>query len=317
MKTRFLITSLIFMMFSQLALAADAKARLYFKDGSHDEVIIFSYKRGYVTYKLDAKALKGIRKGPDDIASVYFYKVPIFESAMALYKGRKYAEAKVKFLECENTFKRLVEMPNNYSTLAGFYALECSRRLFDLEALSSGMEKFRKDGLTRQGHLQQLEVNVFWEAFRLKDWDRLNLLATEWRERKVTNSQRAQIAYCHGMAYEQLAKKDPKLLSKALNAYNTVLSADFAASVELVVAAATNALQIYAEDSEVELAMKLWETEDENKQSPGYQRLLEASALAKFYDKSGFTKVKALSDDFQVFMKYSDPLADQKTAEDK
>ena len=304
MKTRFLITSLMCMMLSQVASALDAPARIYFKDKSHEDVLITTYKRGYVTYKLNARALNTTRKGPDTIEAIYYYEVPLFKEAMALYKGRKYAEAKVKFLECEVAYKQIDTAPNNYATLAGFFALECSRRSFDLDALSSGMEKFRKDGLTQAHHLQQLEVNAFWEAVRLKDWERLNRLALDWRTRKVTGSQRAQIAYCHGLAYEELAKKNPKLTTKALNSYNMTLSADFTASVELVIEAASNALRIYANDPEVKLAIRLWGTEDENDNGTGYLRLLEANALVKLYNQAGFDKLKPLSSDAKNFLKY-------------
>jgi len=307
MNIRFLITSTLVLVTAQLASALDAPARLYFKDGSHDDVLIVSYKNGFAQYKLNARDLNQTRKGPKDIEAIYFREVPIFTEAMALYKSRKYAEAKAKFLECEEAFKNVDTAPNNYGSLAGFYALECSRRSFDLDALSAGMEKFRKEGLTRENHLQQLEVNSFWEAVRLKDWERLNRLSKDWRSRKVTGSQRAQIAYCHGQALEQLSKKNPKLITDALNAYNMALSADFTSSTELVIGAASNALRIYSKDPEVKLAIKLWGSDDENQNSAGYQRLLEANALVKLYNQAGLNKIKALTDSAKSFLKYGPP----------
>lgn len=307
MNIRSLITTTLLLAAGQIASAADAPARIYFNDGSHDDVLIVSYKKGFATYKLNERDLNRTRKGPAAIQSIYFYEVPIFAEAMALYQGRKYEEAKVKFLECEEAFKAVDTAPNNYGTLAGFYAMECSRRLFKLDDLSTAMEKFRKGGLTRENHLQQLEVNAFWEAVRLKDWSRLDRLAKEWRTRKVTGSQRAQISYCHGLAYEELAKKNPKLITNALNAYNMTLSADFTASIELVVAAASNALRIYSADPEVKLAIKLWGSEDENQNSAGYQRLMEANALVKLYNQAGFNSFKALSAEAKLFLKYNKP----------
>lgn len=305
MNIRFLIISMLLFAMAQIASALNAPARLYFKDGSHEDVLIEKYEKGFVLYKLNERDLNKQQKGPKDIQSIYFYEVPLFAEAIALYQGRKYAAAKKKFLECEVAYKTVDTAPNNYASLAGFYALECSRRMFDLEALSAGMEKFRKEGLTRETHLQQLEINAFWEAVRLKDWPRLDLLAKDWRKRKIPGGHRAQIAYCHGLAYENLAKKNPKLTTKALNAYNTALSADFTASMDIVVAAASKSLAIYSNDQEVQLAIKLWKTADENQNSPGYQRLLEANALAKLYNQAGFNVIKALSAEAEKFLKYT------------
>ncbi|MBK1829806.1 hypothetical protein JIN77_03660 [Verrucomicrobiaceae bacterium R5-34] len=305
MNIRSMITSALLLAVAPIASALEAPARLMYKDGSHDDVLVVDYKRGYVTYKLNERDLNRARKGPDAVTSIYFYKVPLFEEAMALYEGRKYDEAKAKFLECQEAYKNVDTAPNNFATLSGFYAMECMRRTFDLSGLSSAMEKFRKEGLTREHHLQQLEVNAFWEAVRLKDWDRLDRLAKDWRERKVTGSQRAQIAYCHGLALENLAKKDPKLITDALNSYNVTLTADFTASVELVVAAASNCLGIYYKDPEVQLAIRNWGTDDENQNGVGYQRLTEAGALVQLYLQAGFDKVKPLNADHKKFTKYA------------
>lgn len=310
MNIRSLIISALLLAVAPIASALEAPARLMYKDGSHDDVLVVDYKRGFVTFKLNARDLNRTRKGPDTVQAIYFYKVPLFEEAMALYQGRKYDEAKVKFLECEEAYKNIDTAPNNYATLAGFYAMECSRKTFDLSTLSSAMEKFRKDGLTRENHLQQLEVNAFWEAVRLKDWDRLDRLAKDWRTRKVTGGQRAQISYCHGLALENLSKKNPKLVTAALNAYNITLSADFTASIELVVASANNCLRIYHADPEVQLAIKNWGGEDENQNSSGFQRLIEANALVKLYNQAGFNKIKALSADYKLFLKYNKPKED-------
>ena len=171
-----------------------AYARLYFTDQSQESVIILSYRKGTVTYKLTPQDLNRLQAREPRLESIYFMEPKVFTEAMSLYNGRKYAEAKEKFIECEELFKAMDTAPNNYSSLAGFYKMECSRRMFDLSALSEEMEKYLKTGLTRETHLQQLEVNAFWEAVRLKDWERLDRLAETWRKRKVTGSQRAGIA---------------------------------------------------------------------------------------------------------------------------
>lgn len=285
--------------------AAHAKARLMFNDQTQENVVILSYKAGVLTYKLSEKDLNRKLVRAPKLESFYFIQPKIFIEAMALYNGRNYAEAKEKFTECEMAYKSIDTAPNNYSSLAGFYKMECSRRMFDLSSLSQEMEKFLKTGLTRESHIQQLEVNAFWEAVRLKEWDRLDRLAQAWRKRKVTGSQRAQIAYCHGVALENLSKKDPHQLSKALIAYNIVMSADFTASVELVIRATSNTLALYDSDEGVKQAIRFWKTEDENPNSTGYLRLMEANAVVKLYKQAGFDQNFPLKANFVKFQKYA------------
>ncbi len=310
MKTRSLLSMALLMAMIPMAptlFAADARARIMRKDTSHDDVLISQYRNGTLIYKMKENDLHSKKLAVSKLDSIYFYEPRLFSEAMSLYQARDYAEAKKKFLVCNAAFKKVDTAPNNYGTLAGFYVLECSRRQFDLSSLSSEQEKFRKDGLTRETQLQQLEVNAFWEAVRSKSWERLDRLAEGWRKRKVTGTQRAQIAYCHGLALEELAKKNPKRMTEALNAYNRALSADFTASHEIVIAAASNALRMYSSNPKVQLAIKLWGSEDENKGSSGYQLLLEANTLTKLYIEAGWDVSKPLTPEYKAFLKYEKP----------
>lgn len=317
MKLSKLIAASFCLLFTSYnASAEQAKARLMYTDGSNDDVLIIRYRNGSVSYRLNERDLNQAVAASTKLDAIYFYKPAIFTEAMDLYNGRKYAEAKAKFAQCEEMYKAVDTAPNNYATLAGFYKLECNRRMFNLDALSKELEKFRSQALTRENDLRQIELYAFWEAVRLKDWARLDLLAKSWQKRRVTGNQRSQIAYCHGLALEQLAKKDPKLLSKALNAYNRALTADFGASVEIVVDACHRLLRIYESDPEVKLAIKLWGTEDERKASNGYQRLLEANTLVKFYNQAGLPAIKSLTDAQKNFLKYEAKEDDLAAAED-
>ncbi len=306
MKICTVITSALLFAIAPMAPAADAnaKARLMHANGSHDDVIILLYKNETFRYKMNERDLNRVDVRMNKLDGVYFYTPPIFKEAMELYQARKYAEAKVKFQACAKAFRAIDTAPGNFATLAGFYSLECSRRQFKLDELNNEQGQFMSKALVRENQIQQLEVNAFWEAVRLKSWERLDRLAQAWSKRKVSGSQRAQISYCHGLALEQLAKKDPKRMSEALNTYNRVLSADFTASMELVIEAANNTLRIYATDPEVKLAMDLWQTEDENKSKGGYQRLLEANALVKLYEQAGFDAMKPLTPEYKKFLQY-------------
>jgi len=302
-----IVSSALLIASAALSMAEDASVRIMHKDGSQEDVIIINHGNEKIMYKMKVQDLNKKTVALNKLDGIYFYRPPVFDEALSLYKGRKYAEAKKKFIDCKKAFKKVDELPNNYSTLAGFYVLECSRRQFDFDALSSEQEKFSKEGLTNEVQLQQLEVNAFWEAVRLKDWVRLDKLAQSWLKRKLPGSQRAQIAYCHGLALEQLGVKEPSKLDDAINAYNRALTADSTASMEIVAAAASNALRIYYSDPKVQMAITQWGTNNENKGSSGYQRLIEANSLAKLYQLGGFEAFKPLPAEYQEFTKYEKP----------
>ena len=295
------------------------KGRLLYSNGSHEDVYIISYRAGVATYRTNMRSLNVLQAKKPALEAIYFYEPQIFTEAMNLYRAKNYGEAKVKFAECEVSFKSVDSLPDNYATLAGFYKMECSRKSGDLEALSSELEKYRKDGLTRDNHHLQLEVYAFWEAVRLKDWARLDRLATgtSWQDRKVPSELRVQIEYCHALALDELAKEDPSRWGAAINAYNRVLSADATASIDLVLKAANNLMRIYAEDEGVQLAMKNWNKESEGVFNAGAQKLMEANTLAQFYKQVGFHEIQPLTADFDKFLKYgqgkSDAAAVKKT----
>ena len=295
------------------------KGRLLYSNGSHEDVYIISYRAGVATYRTNMRSLNVLQAKKPALEAIYFYEPQIFTEAMNLYRAKNYGEAKVKFAECEVSYKSVDSLPDNYATLAGFYKMECSRKSGDLEALSSELEKYRKDGLTRDNHHLQLEVYAFWEAVRLKDWARLDRLATgtSWQDRKVPSELRVQIEYCHALALDELAKEDPSRWGAAINAYNRVLSADATASIDLVLKAANNLMRIYAEDEGVQLAMKNWNKESEGVFNAGAQKLMEANTLAQFYKQVGFHEIQPLTADFEEFLKYgqgkSDAAAVKKT----
>jgi len=256
------------------------------------------------------KSLNILQAKKPALEAIYFYEPQIFTEAMHLYRAKNYSEAKVKFAECEASFKSVNSLPDNYATLAGFYTMECSRRSGDLEALSAELEKYRKDGLTRENHHLQLEVYTFWEAVRLKDWALIDRLAagTSWQDRKLPSELRAQIEYCHALALDELAKEGPKEDSSrwgaAINAYNRVLSADATASIDLVLKAANSLMRIYSEDKGVQAAMKNRKDGANKTFSAGDQKLMEANTLAQYYKQVGFHEIQPLSADYEEFLKY-------------
>jgi tetratricopeptide (TPR) repeat protein len=256
-----------------------APAMLIYDDGTSDNVFIVAATKTQIRYKITAQAIDTKDMNISEVSSVYLLEPKVYRDAMELYQGRKYAEAKELFAQAKTMYKTTSALDNNYSTLGAFYEMECMRRLGDLEGLSKALEGFRKEGLVREHHLGQLEVYVFWDALRTKSWDRLVALGEARMQEKIPSYQRAQIAFCVGHAYEAL--KQP---SKALNAFNAAMVADIGATEEIADQAAQAIMRIHQASPEVQLAIKLWGTEDENKNSTGYLHLQEAASVAALYE---------------------------------
>lgn len=233
-----------------------------------------------------------------DYRSIYIYEPADYASAMDLYQARKYKEAKEKFAAVKLRFKPILNMENSPAALAGFHELECMRKLGDLDGLATALQTFIKDPLTRETQLRQLELYILWDAVRTKSWDRLEILAKERAETPLTAEQRAQVAYCHGLALEGLNRPQ-----EALIPYETAVTADAGASEEIVRQATLRILAIHYADPEVKNAIKVWGTDNENKNGKGYSDVKEAAAVAKLFEMS-LGAGTALPAEYKTFLKY-------------
>lgn len=256
-----------------------APALLIYEDGTSDNAFIVAATRSEIRYRPTPQAIDTTDMKLSEVQAVYLLEPKMYREAMEFYQARKYAEAKDLFVKVKEMFKPTAALDNNYSTLAGFYELECMRRLGDLDGLAKGVEVFRKDGLMREHHLKQLEIYMFWDALRTKSWQRLVSLGEARLQEKLPAYQRAQVAFCVANAYEAL-----KQSSKALNAYNTAMVADLGATEEIAEQSAIAIMRIHQASPEVQLAIKLWGTPDENKNSTGFLNLQEAASVAALYN---------------------------------
>lgn len=290
-----------------------APALLIYEDGTSDNAYIVAATRSEIRYRPSPQAIDTTDMKLSEVQSVYLLEPKIYREAMELYQARKYAEAKPLFVQVKEMYKPTAALDNNYSTLAGFYELECLRRLADWEGLSKAVEVFRKDGLMREHHLKQLEIYVFWDALRTKSWQRLVSLGEARLQEKLPAYQRAQVAFCVANAYEAL-----KQSSKALNAYNTAMVADLGATEEIAEQSAIAIMRIHQASPEVQLAIKLWGTPDENKNSTGYLHLQEAASVAHLYNLTlgGGKKLPSI---FVPLLKFKPEIAkpEQKKPEEK
>ncbi|MFD2255356.1 hypothetical protein ACFSSA_01590 [Luteolibacter algae] len=295
-----LILALLVPAFSISAMAQkdfQAEAILSSDSGTINAWILAATKTS-IRYKKTAVSTDHTDGKINDFSLIYLKEPSAFSEAMDLFESRKYKTAQAKFAEYKEFSKPVETLKGNYSTLSAFYEMECMRKLGDYEGLSRALQNFSKEPLVRDYHLRQLDLYVMWDAARTKAWDRLLSMAEERANENLPDYQRAQVAYCKGLALQNLKRPDEALL-----AYNTAMTADAGASEEIAQEAIFNALRIYYDNEEVQTALKAMGTEEQNKNSRGYTLLAQASSLAKLYDsllKTG----QPLPSDLRNFLKF-------------
>lgn len=231
-------------------------------------------------------------------AAVYLIEPREYSQALDLYQARKYKEAQEKFAAIKTTYKPVELLAGNHGALAGFYEMECLRKLGDLEGLSTALGAFKKDGLTREHHLRQLELNVIWDTVRIENWERAQVLADERSKERMPDYQRAQVAYFQALTHEKAGKLD-----EALTYFQMAMVADAGASEDIARLSALKIMKIIKANPEVQTAIDLWGGPKEKKTGIGYNRLLEAGAVARLYELS-LGGGKSLPAEFTALVKY-------------
>lgn len=224
---------------------------------------------------------------------------PAFSAAMDFYQGRKYLEAKVAFAEITERSLSGASPDKETAALATFHEIECLRKLGDLDGMALAVSSFEAPASLGGRRLRQLEIDALWEAVRTKSWDRLDPLAKAFLSERLPGDQRAQVAYCQGLAFENTGRP-----LEALNAYNIAMTADAGASEEIARDAALHVLGIHRKDADVQAAIHQSGSPDENRDSPGYHRLKEAAAVAALFELS-LGAGTPLPDEFKPFLKHT------------
>lgn len=299
-----LVLSFLVPLLSLGAFAQDtfqAKAILSNVDGSNSVAWILAASDTSIRYKTTEVSTDSIDARLTDFSLIYLMEPAEYSEAMDLFESGKFEEAKEEFAKYKEFSKPTATLKGNFHTLSGFYEMECMRKLGDLKGLAEALSNFSKDPLTRDDHLRQLDLYVMWSAVNTESWDRLLILTRDRDDEKLPAYQRAQVAYCKGLALQKKEEPQPK---DALIEYGIAMTADSGASRVIAQDAALNSLQIYFEDEKVQVAAANWGTDDEEKGSVGYAMLKEAAGLAKIYDS--FLKMdKPLSEEFAKFLKYN------------
>ncbi|MDP0491227.1 MAG: hypothetical protein Q7Q71_09290 [Verrucomicrobiota bacterium JB023] len=230
--------------------------------------------------------------------NVFFFIPAEYEKAMRTFKSQNYEQARTEFAAAKEKYAFVDDVPGNYSTLSGFYEMECARILGDYDGLESLFAKFQPEPLLHQVHITQTELYSLYPAVKSEDWGRLAILCGNWEEKELPGSLRAQVEYCHGLALEGLGR-----LEDALIAFNKAFVADYTASEVITKKSALACFRIYSKHPEVELARSLHGTPDENPNSSGALLLTEAAALTDLWDKALGSGEK-LPADYRAFAKY-------------
>jgi len=292
-----------FMMFA-LAVTAVAAATprtfdalLIRSDGTSQPAFLLTATKVSIRYRLSEEDTEIHDSKITDLAKIHLTEPAEYRTALDLFQARRYEEAKEFFAELKTRFEPVSTLPDNPGTLSAFHELECFRKLGDLEGLSAALQKFNKDPLVRENHQRQIEMYIFWDAVRAKNWGRLEALAKDRLKERLPGFQRAQVAYCHALALEGLGH--PR---EALDAYDSALTADIGASEEICRKAALAILRIHLADPAVKEAMKKPDSLPDEKTSPLGARIAEARAVAKLFQLS-LGSGEALPAEYQVLLK--------------
>jgi hypothetical protein len=258
-----------------------ATAHLVEKSGAVRNIRLVSADGTTIRF-LDEKNPPGIASCPrSGVVSVGIDVPAGLREAMNFYRARRFPEALAGFVKVREQFKPIDVLEDNPSTLAGFYQMECLRQMGDLEGLAGARRSFVKEPLTRAYQLRQLELDEVWESVHSRNWDRVETLAKERATVRLPGDQRAQVAYCQGLALEGLNRPE-----EALSAYDVAMIADAGASEEIARQAALRVLAIHLADPEVQAAMKLRDAGNADKTSPGWLKLTDAAGVARLFQLS-------------------------------
>ncbi len=273
------------------------EAYLIDKVGESRKIELVAATRTSIRYRIPEGSKDVLDFVLQDGAAVFLSEPKDFAKAMDLYQGRKYAAAMEQFVAIKEHYRPIEGLEDSYSTLAAYYEMECLRKLGDLEGLATALQKFSKGPLSREYQIRQLELYVLWDAVRTKSWERLEALTNERANLRLPGDQRAQIAWCQGLALEGLGRP-----AEALVSYQTALTADAGASEEITRQAALRILAIYQQDADVKLALSLWGKDPAKVSEKARAKLAEAEAVAALFEKSLGSGV-ALPAEFRVFTK--------------
>lgn len=281
---------------------ARARSVAVFKDprvGAKQIWIVAADQKDIAYYLFEGAQGKPQTSSRAEIASLNIFAPEDYIEAVDLYEGRKYEAAQTALAKVAETYKRLDSLPNSPGILAGYYEMECLRKLGRFDDLRKKLQSYNRSSLTLQVAQQQLELYVLWDAARAKLWQKVEELAAEYEGKKLTGPQRAQVAYCLGMALEGLDK--PK--GDVLIAYQKAITSDAGASEIIARDAALRMLNILHADKSLQAAKSAYDESNGEEKVKGYTLLVEAAGLATLYEQH-LGLGKPLDPKFRYMLRY-------------
>ncbi len=283
--SKFSLQGLVFSFFTITATCMAAvpdfhtAAILIAPDGTTRDIELLAATHDVARFRLPGASEESVNLVGKEAAVIHVPEPAEYTAAIELYRARKYPEARLKLAAVKERFRPIEGLEDSVATLAAFYEMECLRKEGDLEGLAAALKKFSKGPLSRDYQNRQLELYVLWDAVRTKSWDRLETLAKERAAIRLPGDQRAQVAWCEGLALEGLGRP-----AEALVSYQTAITADAGASEEITRQAALRVLAIYQQDPEVTAALAT--KKDASPSNAGRVKLAQARAIAALFELS-------------------------------
>lgn len=264
-------------------------ATLVAADGSTRAIELASARRDAIRWRAAGAAGGFEDLALKDGATVFVPEPADYTTAMELYRSRNYQDARRLFAAVKERYRAIEGMEDSISTLAAYQEMECLRKLGDLDGLAAALKRFSKGPLSRDYQNGQLELYVLWDAVRTKDWGKLLTLTAARAAMRLPGGQRAQVAWCEGLALENLGRPDEALIS-----YQTAITADAGDSEEITRQAALRVLGIYQKDAGVRAVLA------GKGDAAGVMKLAQAKAMAALFELS-FGNGNPLPAEFRAF----------------
>jgi tetratricopeptide (TPR) repeat protein len=304
---RFLITAataLLIMQPGEVVAQARIEAIVVPNEGRPLRVWITQVGTAGIRYFRDTQTTAVSELALSQTRAIFFPDSQPFVSAMQQYRAREYRAAADSFAKVAADFQVVRPLPNNPSSRAAFFEIECLRLLGEYGKMAEKLGDFNKSGISRENEVRQLELNLMWDAVGRKAWDQLGHLVDQHSNTRMPGNQRVQVAYCKGLVLENKGES-----KNAIDAYNEAIIIDAAASEVVARMAALAILRIHDSDPDVKIAREMWGSEDFKRSLPGYAKLLEAGAVARIYET--FISAGApLPDQYTVYLEYKEPDAE-------
>lgn len=280
--------------------AKPAPAKLIIDDTDFEDVFLVAASDTKVRFQRSEFGQSTEDMEREFIQSIYFIEPDEFAAAKRTFDLGDYETALKQMQAVKREYRTLNNLPGNYSSLAGFYEMECLRNLGRLTELKEARLNFDPTGLTRQYQREQIDLYRLWEQMADESWRSLANTAPDLALSTRVSGLRAQYGYLGGMGMMNASQP-----IKALNSFAIAMTADGGASKKIARESAIQSLEILLADESTTFAreQEAAGAEDYNPQSVGALRNVQAGAVITVYENS-FGIGYPLPEKFEVFRKY-------------